>query len=195
MAVQNVGNVLMGPATIYAGATGVITAAPTDANVNSTPAASAWTDIGASNGGVSWTVTPKFTPLVVDQVVDNIDDRLTSRDIMVTLTLAEMTLTNLALAINTTIGATGANFGTLEPNYGPFASQTLKTSFLIDGFAPVSGSAPANARRRLYIPRAQQTGKVEWLSAKDKEQGILLTLKAYYVSTTVSPVHITDQQA
>lgn len=195
MAVQNVGNLLMGPATIYTGATGIITAAPTDANVNSTPAASAWTDMGASNGGVSWTVTPKFSPLTADQVVDNIDDRLTSRDIMVTLTLAEMTLANLALAMNTTVGATGANFATLEPNYGPNASQTLKTSFVIDGFAPVSGGAPANARRRLYVPRAQQTGKVEWLNAKDKQQGILLTLKCYYVSTTVAPVHWTDQTA
>lgn len=195
MAVQNVGNLLMGPAAIYAGVTGVITAAPTDAAVNSTPAASAWTDLGASNGGVSWTLTPKFSPIVADQVVDNIDDRLTSRDIMVTLTLAEMTLANMALAINSTVGATGANYATLEPNYGQFASQTLKTSFLIDGFAPVAGSAPANSRRRLYIPRAQQTGKVEWLNAKDKQQGILLTLKCYYVSTTVSPIHWTDQTA
>ena len=193
MAVQNVGNLLMGPATIYAGATGVITAAPADSAVNTTPAASAWTDMGASNGGVSWTLTPKFSPLVADQVVDNIDDRLTSRDIMVTLTLAEMTLANMAMAINSTVGATGANFATLEPNYSSTASQTLKTSFLIDGFAPVTGSAPANARRRLYIPRAQQTGKVEWLNAKDKQQGILLTLKCYYVSNTVSPIHWTDQ--
>lgn len=195
MAVQNTGNLLMGPATIYAGATGVITAAPADPAVNSTPAASAWTDLGSPNGGVSFTITPKFTPLVCDAVVDNIDDRLTSRDIMVTLTLAEMTLANFALAMNSTPGATGSNYQILEPNYGPYASQTSKTSFVIDGLAPVTGTAPVNARRRLYIPRAQQTGKVEWLNAKDKEQGLLLTLKCYYVSTTVSPIHITDQQA
>lgn len=195
MAVQNVGNLLMGPATIYAGVTGVITAAPADAAVNSSPAASAWTDLGTPNGGVSWTVTPKFTPLVADAVVDNIDDRLTSRDIMITLTLAEMTLPNLALALNTTVGATGANYATLEPNYGAFASQTLKTSFVVDGFAPLGTGAPANSRRRLYVARAQQTGKVEWLNAKDKQQGLLLTLKCYYVSTTVAPVHITDQTA
>lgn len=195
MAVQNVGNILMGPATIFAGATGVITPPPADSAVNSAPAASAWTDLGGSNGGVSYTVTPKFSPLVVDQVVDNIDDRLTSRDIMITLTLAEMTLANFALAMNTTVGATGANYATLEPNYGQYASQTLKTSFLIDGFAPLGTGAPANSRRRLYVARAQQTGKVEWLNAKDKEQGLLLTLKAYYVSTTTSPVHITDQTA
>lgn len=195
MAVQNVGNLLMGPATIYAGLTGVITAPPADTAVNSTPAASAWTDLGAPNGGVSWTLTPKFTPLVCDAVVDNIDDRLTSRDIMITLTLAEMTQSNLALAINSTIGATGANYSTLEPNYGPYASQTLKTSFLIDGLAPLGTGAPANSRRRVYVGRAQQTGKVEWLNAKDKQQGCLLTLKCYYVSTTVAPVHWTDQTA
>ena len=192
MAVQSVNNILMGPASIYIGALGVITAPPADGSVNSTPAASAWTDMGATNGGVDFSVSPKFTPLVVDQVVDNIDDRLTSRDIMVTVTMAEITLANFATAINSTVGATGANYATLEPNYSATASQTQKCSLLIDGFAP---ALVANARRRVYLPRVQQTGKVDWVSAKDKEQGLAIQFKAYYVSTSTSPVHITDQTA
>jgi hypothetical protein len=192
MAVQSTNNILMGPATIYVGATGVITAAPSDAAVNSTPAASAWTDVGGTLGGVDFSVTPKFTPLQVDQVVDNIDDRMTSRDIMVTFTMSEILLANFALAINSTVGATGANYATLEPNYSSTASQTQKTSMVVDGFAP---AVVANARARLYIPRGQQTGKVDWVNAKDKQQGLAVQFKCYYVSTIVAPYHITYQTA
>jgi hypothetical protein len=192
MAVQSVNNILMGPATVYVGATGVITAPPADSAVNSTPAASAWTDIGGTLGGVDFSVTPKFTALEVDQIVDNVDDRLTSRDIMVTFTMSEMTLANFALAINSTVGATGANYATLEPNYGSTASQTQKNSILVDGFAP---AVVANARARLYIPRGQQTGKVDWVNAKDKQMGLAVQFKAYYVGTGTSPFHVTYQTA
>jgi hypothetical protein len=180
----------MGPASVYAGAMGVITAPPADASVNSTPAASAWSDMGGTNGGVTMTITPKFTALMLDQVVDTIDERLTSRTIQVTLTAGESLLSNLAMAMNTTIGATGANFATLEPNYGAFASQTQKMSLLVDGFAPAT---VANARRRIYLPRVQQTGKVDVVYAKDKPVGFAITFTAYYVSGSTSPIHITDQ--
>lgn len=192
MAVQNVNNVIMGPASVYIGALGVITPPPADSAVNSTPAASAWTDMGGTNGGVTFTVTPKFTTLMLDQVVDTIDDRMTSRSIQVALTCGEALLANLAAALNSTIGPTGANYATVEPNYSAFASQTQKASLLIDGFAPAT---IANARRRLYIPRAQQTGKVDVVAAKDKQVGFSITFTAYYVSTTVAPFHITDQTA
>lgn len=190
MAVQNVTNVIMGPANVYAGAMGVITAPPADSAVNSSPAASAWTDMGGTNGGVTTTVTPKFTALMLDQVVDTIDERLTSRTIQITLTCGETLLSNLAMAMNTTVGATGANFATVEPNYGQFASQTQKMSLLVDGFAPAT---VANARRRIYLPRVQQTGKVDVVYAKDKQVGFAITFTAYYVSSSTSPIHITDQ--
>lgn len=192
MAVVSVNNVIMGPASVYTGVLGAITAPPADAAVNSTPAASAWTDMGGTNGGVTFTVTPKFTTLQLDQVVDTIDDRMTSRSIQVALTCGEALLSNLAAALNSSIGATGANFATLEPNYSTFASQTQKVSLLVDGFAPAS---VANARRRLYIPRAQQTGKVDVVAAKDKQVGFSITFTAYYVSGTTSPFHLTDQTA
>lgn len=192
MAVQAVSNILMGPASLYIGALGVITSPPADAAVNSTPAASAWTDLGGTNGGVTFDVTPKFTALVVDQVVDTIDERMTSRTIQVVVQLAETTLANLATSINTTVGATGANYATLEPNYGPYASQTSKASLLIDGFAPAT---VANARRRIYLPRVQQTGPIKPTYAKDKQIGFDVTFTAYYVSSTIAPFHITDQTA
>lgn len=192
MAVQSVNNVIMGPASVYIGALGVITPPPADSAVNSTPAASAWSDMGGTDGGVTFTVTPKFTTLQLDQVVDTIDDRMTSRSIQVALTCGEALLANLAAALNTTTGPTGANYATIEPNFGTFASQTQKASLLVDGFAPAS---VPNARRRLYLARVQQTGKVDVVAAKDKQVGFSITFTAYYVSGTTAPFHLTDQTA
>lgn len=193
MAVQNVANLLMGPATIYVGASGVITSPPADSAVNSTPAASAWTDIGGTDGGLQIEITPKFTDFAVDQIVDIPGSRLTSRTIMATVTMAEVTLANLATALNTTVGATGANYGTLEPNYGQFASQVPYISLLMDGWAP--SVAVANARRRIYFPRVLSTGKFGITYAKDKQVGVQVQMQAYYVSGTTAPFHITDQDA
>lgn len=193
MAVQNVANLIMGPATIYAGASGLITAPPADGSVNSTPAASAWTDLGGTDGGLTMEITPKFTDFSLDQVVDSPGSRLTSRTIMATVTLSEGTLQNLATALNTTVGATGANYATLEPNYGAFASQVPYISLLVDGFAP--SATVANARRRVYLPRVLSTGKIGLVYAKDKQLGFQVQFQAYYVSGTIAPFHITDQTA
>jgi hypothetical protein len=182
----------MGPATIYAGASGVITLAPADANVNSTPAASAWTDLGGTNGGLTFDVTPKFTDLLVDQTVDLIGSRLTSRTIMATVTLAEATLPNLATALNTTVGATGANFASFDPNFGAFATQVPYISLLIDGWAPTG--TVANARRRIYLPRCLSTGKITVAYAKDKQVGYNVQFQAYFAGSA-SPAHFVDQTA
>jgi hypothetical protein len=192
LAVNNVANVLMGPATIYVGASGVITAPPADSAVNSTPAGSAWTDVGGTDGGLTLEITPKFTDFSLDQIVDTPGSRLTSRTIMATVTLAEATLANLATALNTTIGATGSGYGTVEPNYGQFATQVPYISVLIDGWAP-AGSV-ANARRRIYFPRALSTGKFSIVYAKDKQVGYDVQFQAYYASASTAPFHIVDQQ-
>lgn len=195
MAILSRGNVIMGPAAVYMGASGVITAAPTDAAVNSTPAASAWTDLGGTFGGVTLDITPKFTSLNLDQELDDIDDRMTSRVIMVTINFGEATLSNLALATNSTVGATGANYATLDAVHGPFAGQTTKFSLLVDGFAPTQNDTVPNARRRLYVPRCQQIGPLKIDYARDKQVNFAAQLKAYFVSNSTAPYHITDQTA
>lgn len=186
--------VVLGPATIRVGAFGVITAPPTDANVNTTPAASAWTDLGGTNGGTTWSHDIKTTTLMVDQTPYNIGDRVTGVDVQVVVTLANASLENLALALNTTVGATGSGFATLEPNFGASASQMPATSLLIDGFAP-QGTLVAPPRRRLYLPRCSQVGKISAVYAKDKQVGWDAQFNVYYVSDQVAPYHITDQTA
>lgn len=188
----NVANILMGPATLYVAAYDSTGAnKPADASVNTTPAASTWTDVGGTNGGVAFAVDPKLTALTVDQVVDNIGDRLTSRSIMVTTTLSETTLANLATVLNTTVGATGANFATVEPNFSSTASQIPYIALLLDGIAPTATNT--TFRRRIYLPRVLQTGKTELMYSKDKQAGYSVTFTAYYVNSTLAPFHVCDQ--
>lgn len=195
MAVGNVGNALMGPCDVYAGALGVITAAPTDPLINAAPAASAWFDLGGTNGGVDFQYQPKMTELMFDQVVDIVEERLTSRVIQVVANLAEGTLANLATSMNCTLESAGSNSLSFHPVYDKTATQTPKISLLLDGFAPpVTTPTPiANPRRRIYIPRAQQIGNIAITYAKDKQQVLSCTFKAYYVSGTIAPVRVTDQ--
>lgn len=188
----NVANILMGPATLYVGAYDPTGAnMPADALVNTTPAASAFTSVGGTNGGVTFSVDPKLTSLTVDQVVDGIGDRLTSRTITVSTTLAEATLANLATVLNTVVGATGANYADLEPNYSSTASQIPYVAVVLDGIAPTATNT--SLRRRIYLPRCLQTGKTELMYAKDKQVGYSVTFTAYYVSSSLSPFHVTDQ--
>lgn len=187
----NPNQLVMGPATIYVGAFGATE--PTDANVNTTPAASAWTDIGGTDGGATFSVDPKFTTFQVDQIVDTPGARLTSRDIMVTTVMSEVTLANLATALNTTVGATGANYATFEPNYGQFASQVPYIAIILDGWAPSATNVNANFRRRVILRKVLQTGKVEPAYAKDKQSGLAVQFQAFYVSSSISPFHVVDQ--
>jgi hypothetical protein len=183
----------MGPASVYVGALGVITAAPADAQINTAPG-TAWTDLGGTNGGADFAVEPKLTELVMDQVVDTIDERLTGRTVLVTVALAENTLANLAVALNCALEAPATPSQGFTPVYDSTATQIQKRSFLLDGFAPAFAGT-ASPRRRLYLPRAQQVGKIDVVYAKDKQMLFNCQFKAYYVSNTVPPFRWNDQIA
>jgi hypothetical protein len=137
------------------------------------------------------TITPKFTDFQVDQIVDVPDTRLTSRTITVNTTMSEVTLANLANALNSTVGATGSGYATFEPNYGQFASQIPKTALIMDGWAP--SASGQNFRRRVILRKVVQTSKVDLNYAKDKQSGLSCTWQAYFVSNTIAPFHIVDQ--
>jgi len=64
---------------------------------------------------------------------------------------------------------------------------------LIDGLAPPMATGVASPKRRFYIARAKQIGKVQAVYARDKQVGWDLTMNCYYVSDSVAPYHITDQ--
>lgn len=181
-------NLVQGPATLYSGSyslTGV--GEPTDATVNATPAVSSWTDIGGTMDGLKITVDQSFSELEVDQLVDVVGSRIQKRVFTLETSCAEPTLANLAMATNTTAGASGAGYtGTWDPTTDTSATQPAYFAILADGWAP-------NYKRRRVIGRkVLVTEKVEMAYLKDKQTVIPTTFKCHYVSAARTPIHVVD---
>lgn len=182
-------NLLMGAGTLYYGTFGATE--PTDAAVNASPAASAWTDMGATDGGVKFNIDQKFSTLTCDQLIDDVGSRLTSRQVMFSTNLAEPTLTNLTIAINGGTSASGAGYSSLDPLNTTFAAQVPYFAAMLDGFAP--GPANSNFRRRVLIRKAVNTAKVDSEYSKDKQTFIPVEFKSHYVSPNITPFRWIDQ--
>lgn len=178
-------NLIMGPATLYVGAFGATE--PADTAVNTTPAASAWTDVGGTTDGVSLAIDQTYTALSVDQVVDRLGSRLTGREFAIATNLAEGTLENLAYALNGGTAATGAGYKSLDPLYASSATQPTYAAVLLDGYAP------GGFRRRVILRKALSTEKVDSSYTKDGQTVIPVTFTGHYVTSGISPIHIVDQ--
>lgn len=183
-------NLVLGPATLYTGLFGAVE--PLDASVNSAPAASAWTDIGGTMGGLTVSIDQTYTELQVDQIVDSVGRRLTKREFSVATQMAEPTLNNLSAALNgstATSGATqnGGTYSTLEPLFATSATQPTYIALLIDGFSPNS------LRRRSIVRKALSTAKVDAVNAKDKQTAFTVTWNGHFVSPSIAPIHVVDQ--
>lgn len=186
-ATVTVTNLIQGPATLWYGswAAGVGPAEPLDSQINSSPAASAWTETGATDGGLTIVVNQTYSMLDVDQIVDHADARITTRLTQMTTSLAEATFKNLALALNGGTVATGA-----QNTYAPDNTQPGGTpnyaAFLIDGWSP------GGFRRRVFLRKALQTASVSSKYEKGGKFMIPVTFDCFYVSSTVTPYRIVD---
>jgi hypothetical protein len=178
-------NVIMGPGTLYTGAFGATE--PADAAVNTTPQASAWTDLGGTDGGVKVGIDQTYTELQVDQIVDRLGSRLTKRDTMVSTNLAEPTLENLSVALNGGTAASGSGFKSFEPDYATSATQPTYIAILVDGFAP------SQKRRRIIVRKVLSTAKVDSEYTKDKQTFFPVEFTAHYVSSSIAPFKQVDE--
>lgn len=187
MSVVNPDNLVMGPATIYWGAFGATE--PTDATVNDTPQASAWNDMGGTEGGASFDVSSKYTNLQVDQIVDIPGARLTERMVTVTTKLAEPTLENLAFALNDGTAGSGSGYKTYDPNYASSATQPTYHALILDGWAPGS------FRRRLIVRKVLSTAGIKYAYNKGTQSVFDVTFSCFYVSSVIPPFHLVDATA
>lgn len=178
-------NLIQGPATLYRGAFGA--AEPADAAINTTPQASAWTDMGGTQGGVTLTVAREYATLTVDQLVDTPERRMTSRDSSIKTNLAEATLDNLAVSLNESAPTTGAGFKYFELTETTAATQATYIALLFDGFAPSS------FRRRVIGRRMLSIAEVGVGYTKDNQTVYPVEWHAHYVSSAIRTVKITDQ--
>lgn len=179
-------NLVLGPAKLYSGAYGAVE--PADTAVNSAPAASAWSDVGGTMGGVAIAIDQTYTELEVDQIIDSVGRRLTKREMTVTTSLAEPTLNNLSLILNGGTQASGSGYASYDPLTASSATQPTYIALLADGWAP--GGA---FNRRLIVRRCLSTAKTEFLYKKDGQSVFAATFNVHYVSSTVTPFHIVDQ--
>jgi hypothetical protein len=184
----SVTNLIQGPGNLWTGSTAATE--PVDTAVGSDPT-TGWTNVGGTDGGVKLSIDQKFAELSVDQIVDSVGRRLTKRDIMIDTNLAEVTLANLALAMNNaTAPATGTGSLALDPDATTAATHPTYFAVILDGVAP-----GANFRRRVIARRCLNTSKVESTYAMDKQTFIPVTFTAHYVSSSILPFHIVDQTA
>lgn len=181
----NTGNLIQGPATLYSGAFGATE--PTDAAVNTTPATSAWTDLGGTQDGVKFGADQTYSELEVDQITLRVGSRLTKADYTIETSLAEATLENLSLTLNGGTSASGAGFKSYEPNVTSSATQPNYFAVILDGYAP------QQFRRRIIGRKVLNVDSVELAYTKDKQTLIPAKFAVHFVSGSIAPIHIVDQ--
>jgi hypothetical protein len=193
----NAANLVLGPARLYVAPFG--SSEPADSAVTpngpSTPPSSPWTDVGGTDGGVTFETDNTYTDLSVDQIIMNVGARLTEMKMTVTSKLSEMTLANLQTSLNN-IGTTGSGSGyaTLDIPVSSAATQPTYAALIIDGWAPMLSSG-APALRRVIVRKVLSQVKASLAYDKKTQQALDVTFTAYYVSNSITPVHIVDQQA
>lgn len=180
-----VSNLIMGPGTMYKGVFGAVE--PLDTAVSAAPSSAVWTDLGGTQDGVTVTVDQQYTELEVDQIVEVPERRLTRREFMLETNLAEPTLDNLGMALNTSAPTTGTGYKALEPAGDTSATQPTYISLIFDGFAPSS------FRRRVIGRRMLNIEGVGFSYKKDGQTVFPVKWNGHYVSSLIKSFKITDQ--
>ncbi len=183
-------NLLQGPGTLYQGAFGATE--PADTAVNTTPASSAWTDLGGTTDGATIAMNQTWSELNVDQLIETVGRRLTNRETVLKTNLAEATLENLAYAINNTAPSSGAGYKALDLDNTDAATQPTYRAYILDGYAPGSTGA-TQFRRRAILRRALSTASVELAYKKDAMTVIPVEFHTHFVSSSITSMHIVDQ--
>lgn len=182
-----VDNLIMGTGYLYSGAVGATE--PADTAVGSVPSSAAWTDVGYTRDGVALVHTPTYTMLEVDQEVDNIAARLTSRTFVVKTNMAEPTLEKLKFSFNneSTI-STGAGYKSIQLDSRDEAVQPSYTALIFDGFAP-----GVDKTRRVIVRRAANLGATELAYKKDEMTILSVEFTAFATTDGTRPVKIVDE--
>ncbi|HWB38439.1 MAG TPA: hypothetical protein VHA75_20675 [Rugosimonospora sp.] len=183
-------NAVMGPMTVYYGAFGA--AEPADASVNTTPAASAWTDLGGTTGGVTINANQTFATMTFDQTLDIVGTRATQRDVQIVVSLAEPTLDNLKIVLNGGTVATGSGYKSYDPDSSILSTQPTYGALLLDGWAPAS-VAGATKRRRMVCRKVLSIDNVGIPYRKDAQTVFPVTMRCHFVDSSTKPFRFIDE--
>lgn len=180
-------NLLAGPGKLLTGTFGATE--PADSAINAAYSASAFTDVGATQDGVTLNAEREFFELEVDQTVDVPGRRLTKRDLKIATNLAEPTLTNLQLVLNGGTVTASASYSTYDPDDTTAATQPTYKALMFEGFAP------RGFRRWVFARKVLSVESVESSYKKDGQTLFPVTFACHYVTPSIKPFRLVDQTA
>lgn len=192
----NASNLVLGPAVLRVGAFGA--AEPTDSSVTpdgymTPPNSAVWVDVGGTDGGITFETDSTYTDLQVDQEILPVGARLTELKISVTAKLAELTMQNMAVALNQAAApSVQSGYQTMDIPAGSSATQPTYAALLIDGWAPYTSAGTA-ALRRIIVRKVLSQTKITLSYDKKSQQSYDCTWTCYFVSPSINPVHIVDE--
>lgn len=180
-------NLIQGAGDLYSAAFG--STEPVDTAFSTAPD-SPFVDCGGTQDGVTLTIKQEYAALSVDQIVDTPERRLTSREFTVATNLAEVTLANLTLALNSYVTASsGGSGGTAYSSLtaassSPGGTGPTYAALIFDGYGE-------GARRRRFTGRKMlQTGDIGQAYTKDKQTLLPVSFVGHYVSPSILPFKI-----
>lgn len=182
-------NLIKGPARLWIGSFGVTE--PTTANFTVEPTAG-WTDLGFTNGGVTLNLTREYSPFEVDQLTLSPGTAVVSEEISVATSLAEATVENLAIAMNSGTVATAATYKTYEPDDNLAGAPTAYKAIMLRGLAPANASGVAQTRV-VILRKVLSTEGVELAYNKEDQTQLDVTFMGFWVSSSVRAYKIFDQ--
>jgi hypothetical protein len=183
-------NLIQGPGTLYTGAFGATE--PADSAVNAAPSSSTWTDVGATQDGVTLNVNVEYAELEVDQIIDTPERRITKRDVQLATNMAEPTLANLALVLNGGTVTASAAYATYDPADDVSSTQPTYKALLFRGWAPRT-SASAIMYRNVVVRKVLSIEGIETAYKKDDQTLFPVTFASHWVSSSIKPFRIIDQ--
>lgn len=187
----NPNSIVQGPANLWFAPFG--TTEPADSAVTSDPGAG-WVFAGGTEDPVVLEEDMTYAENTVTQVQMAVGARLTKYAVTVKTKLAEMSVQNLQYALNGLNTVTvNSGYTSMDRQVGLASSQPTYAALLIDGWGPqlVSGSARKRSivRKVLCIPKIMQS----YDPAKQASYDV--TFNAYFVSSSIAPVHEVLQTA
>lgn len=192
----NVQDLVLGPAICYVapfGTTEPPSSAITPAGASYVPPAP-WTDAGGTDGGINFTSDTTYTDLTVDQLTMSPGARLTDQKFGVAAKIAEMSLLNLATAMNSNVTTTQySGYAVTDFQVGTAATQPQYVALMIQGWAPELATGGA-AARWIIVRKVLAAAKITATYDRKTQQAYDLTWTAYWISQGVAPVRWVDQQ-
>jgi hypothetical protein len=152
--------------------------------------AAAWTEVGATDGGVKLAVAKDYTNHEIDQVADWVASTINSRHTTVQTDLVETgNLAKLSLVNNGGVSASvNASWDKYEPNVDLIATQETYIMVAVEGKTLAGKSWIGVCRRVLNVDSVQFEFK------KDGKTMYSLSFAGHYVDDTHAPFVIYKQK-